>query len=99
MEIRQTDRYARWFASLRDVRAKARIDTRIRRVSLGNFGDCRSVGSSVQELRVDYGPGYRVYLLREGPALVVLLCGGDKARQQADIAEAQDLAADWKASR
>ena len=98
MQVRQTERYVRWFKSLRDVRAKARIDARIRRISLGNLGDSKSVGGGVQELRVDYGPGYRVYFLRQGMELIVLLCGGDKSRQQADIAEAQRLAADWKSA-
>lgn len=99
MRILQTDTYARWFAQLRDVRAKARIDARIRRVSLGNLGDSKSVGGGLHELRVDYGPGYRVYFLSKAGVLIVLLCGGDKSRQSVDIAEAQRIAAEWKGAQ
>ena len=91
-EVRQTDVYARWFAGLRDERARARINVRIRRLSLGNAGDVRPVGEGVSELRIDYGPGYRVYFVRQEPALVVLLAGGDKGRQLRDIATARQLA-------
>lgn len=96
VEIRQTETYARWFASLRDPRAKARIDVRIRRLSLGNPGDTKSVVGGVSELRIDYGPGYRLYYTRRGDTLVLLLTGGDKSRQQADIALAHTLAKQWK---
>ncbi|WP_267354957.1 MULTISPECIES: type II toxin-antitoxin system RelE/ParE family toxin [unclassified Methylobacterium] len=89
--IRQTEVYAAWFAGLRDERARARIDTRIRRVSLGNFGDVRAVGQGVSELRVDYGPGYRIYFAQRGSAIVLLLCGGDKRTQVRDIREAQSI--------
>lgn len=89
--IRQTEVYAAWFAGLRDERARARIDTRIRRVSLGNFGDVRAVGQGVSELRVDYGPGYRIYFAQRGSAIVLLLCGGDKRTQDRDIREAQSI--------
>lgn len=95
IEVHQTRTYARWFASLRDERAKARVLARVRRLSFGNFGDAKSVGGGVSELRIDYGPGYRLYFARRGTALVLLLTGGDKARQWADIAEARDLAAQW----
>lgn len=91
-EIRQTARYARWFASLRDGRARMRIEARIRRLSLGNFGDVRPVGEGVSEMRIDYGPGYRVYFVQRGAALVVLLAGGDKRTQDRDIAIARALA-------
>jgi len=92
IEIRQTDVYAKWYRTLRDANAKARIDIRIRRVSLGNFGDVKSVGEGVRELRIDYGPGYRVYFVQRGDALVMLLCGGDKRTQAKDIDAAKSMA-------
>ena len=92
IEVRQTEVYTRWFSRLRDRRARARIDLRIRRLSLGNPGDVRPVGAGVSELRIDYGPGYRVYFVRRGSALVILLAGGDKSSQQRDITRARDLA-------
>ena len=92
IEIRQTDVYAQWLEKLRDRQAKARIAIRIRRLSLGNPGDVRPVGGGVSELRIDYGPGYRVYFLKQGATLVVLLAGGDKSSQAADIAKARNLA-------
>ena len=97
IEVRQTEGYARGFASLRDQRAKARILARIRRLSVGNFGDTKSLAGGIGELRIDYGPGYRIYFARRGGALVILLTGGDKSRQQADIARARELAATWEA--
>jgi putative addiction module killer protein len=87
-EIRQTDAYVTWFDRLRDNMAKTRILLRIRRVSLGNFGDVKPVGEGVSELRVDYGAGYRVYFVRKGETLVVLLGGGDKRSQPHDIQKA-----------
>ncbi|WP_419932798.1 type II toxin-antitoxin system RelE/ParE family toxin [Candidatus Poriferisodalis sp.] len=93
VEVGQTDVYARWFAKLRDRQARLRIVARIRRLGLGHAGDVRSVGKGVSELRIDYGPGYRVYFTQRGQTLVVLLVGGDKDSQQRDIATAQELAA------
>ena len=91
-EVRQTDVFAAWFAALRDPEARARITVRIRRLSLGNPGDVRPVGSGVSEMRIDHGPGYRVYFIRRGEMVVVLLCGGDKRTQDRDIARALELA-------
>jgi putative addiction module killer protein len=92
MDVRQTQVFARWFESLRDRRARARIDARIRRLSLGNPGDVRPVGEGVSELRIDYGPGYRVYFVQREQTLVVLLAGGDKDSQTRDIKTALRLA-------
>ena len=92
IEVRQTDVFTDWFAGLRDREARARITVRIRRLSLGNPGDVKPVGSGVSEMRIDYGPGYRVYFVRRGNTIVVLLCGGDKRRQDRDIARALELA-------
>ena len=92
IEIRQTGVYARWFRRLRDREVRARIDIRIRRLSLGNPGDVRPVGGGVSELRIDYGPGYRVYFSRRGEAVIVLLAGGDKGSQDRDIRRALELA-------
>jgi putative addiction module killer protein len=91
-EIRQTDVYASWFSQLRDRQARARIDVRIRRLSLGNPGDVKPVGEGVSELRIDYGPGYRVYFIQRGTAIIVLLAGGDKRTQSRDIQTALELA-------
>ena len=90
--IRETDTYARWFARLKDRQARARILVRIRRLSLGNAGDAKTVGAGVSELRTGYGPGYRVYFVRRGETLIVLLGGGDKSTQAADIRAALSLA-------
>jgi len=92
IEIRQTDEYSRWFDRLRDRKARFRILTRIRRLSIGNAGDVRPVGEGVSELRIDYGPGYRVYFIQKGTVLAVLLAGGDKSTQECDIERAKKLA-------
>jgi putative addiction module killer protein len=91
-EIRQTEEYARWFSKLRDRQARARILARVRRLSLGNPGDVAPVGEGVSELRVDYGPGYRVYFKQHGDVWLVLLAGGDKRTQRRDIERAKELA-------
>jgi putative addiction module killer protein len=96
IEIRQTEGYARWFKKLRDRQARARIDVRIRRLSLGNPGDVRGVGEGVLELRIDYGPGYRVYYVHRERGVVILLAGGDKRTQDRDIASAHELARELK---
>jgi putative addiction module killer protein len=92
IEIRETEAFARWFARLKDREARSRILVRIRRLSLGNPGDVKPVGGGVSELRIDYGPGYRVYFVRRGEALIVLLGGGEKGRQAVDIRAALVLA-------
>jgi putative addiction module killer protein len=88
--------FGEWLASLHDERARAKIRVRLDRVSLGNFGDCHSVGEGVQELRIDYGPGYRVYFGQLGSTIVLLLCGGDKDTQARDIDLAKHY---WKEYR
>lgn len=92
IEVRQTAEYARWFRRLRDRQARVRILVRIRRLSLGNPGDMLWVGEGVFEMRIDYGPGYRIYGTREGERLVILLAGGDKHTQRQDIERAKKLA-------
>ena len=92
IEIRQTEAYDRWFERLRDRQARTRIDIRVRRLSLGNPGDVKPVGEGVSELRIDYGPGYRVYFVQRGQTLVILLAGGDKRTQDRDIKTAIELA-------
>ena len=91
-ELRQTERFARWLDGLRDLRGRARIQARIERLAAGNPGDVAPVGEGVSEMRVDIGPGYRVYFTRRGRAVIVLLAGGDKRTQAADIREALRLA-------
>ena len=81
--------FSEWLASLRDARAVGVVRSRLNRIRLGNFGDCKSVGGGVEELRIDFGPGYRVYYGREGSLVVVLLCGGSKKSQARDIVTAQ----------
>ncbi|MFM8364310.1 MAG: type II toxin-antitoxin system RelE/ParE family toxin [Verrucomicrobiota bacterium] len=92
IEIRKTEEFARWLDGLRDIRARARIQVRIERLALGNSGDWQPVGSGVSELRIHYGPGYRVYYIQRGRELVVLLAGGDKSSQAKDIKNALRLA-------
>ena len=88
IEVRQTDEFSSWLRHLRDANAVARIAGRIRRMEMGNPGDSRSVGQGVLEMRIDYGPGYRVYYVHRGAQIVILLCGGDKRTQQEDIKKA-----------
>lgn len=92
IEAQKTDVYVSWLDGLRDERARARVLVRVERLLAGNAGDVRPVGEGVSELRIDYGPGYRVYFVRRGQALVILLAGGDKGSQAADIRKALALA-------
>ena len=92
IEIRQTAEYEKWFASLKDRTARARVDIRIRRLSLGNLGIVEPVGEGVSELKIDHGPGYRVYFVQHGGHYVLLLAGGDKSTQARDIKKAKELA-------
>jgi putative addiction module killer protein len=92
IEIRKTELFAEWFNSLRDRQARVRIQARIDRAELGNFGDCKSVGNGVSEMRIHYGPGYRVYFVKRAEMLVILLAGGDKNSQSKDISTAINLA-------
>ena len=92
MEIRKTEVYAKWLDELRDIQARARILARVERLASGNPGDVRPVGEGVSELRIDYGPGYRVYYKRQGQQLVILLAGGDKRTQSRDVKNALRLA-------
>ena len=96
VEILKSDTFNRWMKKLRDRQAKARIEMSIRRLSLGNPGDVEPIGDGLSELRIDYGPGYRVYFMQRGEILIVLLCGGDKRTQKSDIEKAKSLAAEWK---
>jgi putative addiction module killer protein len=92
MEIRKTEVYAKWLDGLRDIRARARVLARVERLAAGNPGDSEPVGEGVSELRINYGPGYRVYYKQEGRMLLILLAGGDKSTQSRDIKRALRLA-------
>ena len=94
LEIVQTEAFSLWLERLRDVRARAKIAARVRRLALGNPGDVAPVGDGISELRIHYGPGYRVYFTMQGKTIVILLCGGDKGSQAKDIKRAKALAAD-----
>lgn len=96
IEIRETEVFSAWLLKLRDQAAKAAIAARIRRLAFGNPGDVAPVGGGLSELRIHHGPGYRVYYLRHGTKIIVLLCGGDKPSQQQDIRRAKAIAAFWK---
>ncbi len=98
VEIVKSDTFDRWLRKLRDPLARSRIEMRLRRLSLGNAGDVRPIGEGLSEMRIDYGPGYRVYYFQQGSVLVLLLCGGDKNSQQKDIGKAHGIATEWKDS-
>lgn len=90
--IYTTETFDTWFNALRDKMAQKRVQARIKRAELGNFGDCQPIGEGVSEMRIHYGPGYRLYFMQQGIEMVVLLAGGDKSTQQADIRLALELA-------
>lgn len=96
VEVLTTDDFDRWLRKLKDRQARLRILERIDRLTHGNPGDVKPVGRGVSELRLTYGPGYRIYYLHEGDRLILLLCGGDKSTQQADIERAHHLADEWR---
>lgn len=91
------DVFGEWLADLTDDRARAKVAARVLRLAAGNFGDCKSLRDGVWELRIDWGPGYRVYFAKEGRSIVLLLCGGDKRKQAADIEQAIGYWKDYKA--
>lgn len=97
VEVVQTGEFETWLKKLKDARSKARILRRLDRLAQGNPGDVRPIGKGLSELRLDVGPGYRVYYLQDGDMLVMLLCGGDKSTQQKDISKAHELAEQWRA--
>ena len=96
LELIQSQTFRRWLHGLKDRQARARVQAQLDRLALGNPGDTKPLGDGVSELRIDYGPGYRVYFQRRGPVIVVLLAGGDKRTQDADIKRAIRIAKDWK---
>jgi putative addiction module killer protein len=97
IEVIQSETFARWLGKLKDRAAVMRINARIRRLTeTGHFGDAKPVREGIREMRIDYGPGYRLYFLQSGPVLVVLLAGGDKGTQDADIKRAIEIAREWK---
>lgn len=95
-EIIQSDEFKAWHGGLRDPIARARVTSRIRLAEQGNLGDWKSLRDGVSEMRIDVGPGYRLYFMRRGNTVIVLLCGGDKRKQDADIGRAMELAKRWK---
>jgi putative addiction module killer protein len=96
LEVFKSATFDSWLEDLRDRQARARINARIRRLSLGNPGDVKALGSGVSEMRIDYGPGYRIYFKQYARVLVVLLCGGDKRTQDTDIRAAIEIAREWQ---
>ena len=96
VDVRETEEFSDWLSALRDARAKAKILVGIARLAAGNPGDVQSIGKGVSELRINYGPGYRVYYIHRGMRYVLLLAGGDKSTQKNDIAKAQRLAAQYQ---
>jgi putative addiction module killer protein len=94
--VRETENFKKWIRGLKDRIAQSIIIARVRRISAGNFGDVKPVGNDISELRIDYGPGYRVYFTRRGQEIIILLCGGDKSTQSRDIEAAKRIAENIK---
>ena len=95
IEIKQTETFRKWRTRLKDERARALIASRLDRLAFGHAGDAEPVGQGISEMRIHYGPGYRVYLQKQGDTIIVLLCGGDKSTQAKDIKTAKRLANEW----
>lgn len=95
IELKQTEVFEKWESKLKDKRLRLTIATRLNRLAYGNLGDVKPVGEGISELRIDYGPGYRIYFQRRGNRIIILLCGGDKKSQPKDIAAAKLLAKEW----
>ena len=95
IEFKQTETFRKWRIRLKDERIRALIASRLDRLAFGNAGDVKPVGGGISELRIDHGPGYRVYFMKRGNTIIILLCGGDKNTQTKDIQTAKRLAADW----
>ena len=95
IEFKQTETFRKWRTRLKNERARVLIASRLDRLAYGNAGDVRPVGAGISELRIDYGPGYRVYYRKQGSTIVILLCGGDKSTQAKDIKTAKRLAEEW----
>ncbi len=99
IDVVRTEDFEAWLTKLKDLRSRARIIRRLDRLSQGNPGDVRPIGKGLSELRIDVGPGYRVYYRQDGDTLILLLCGGDKSTQQKDIEKAHELAEQWRADK
>ena len=95
IEFKQTETFRRWRIRLKDERTRVLIASRLDRLAFGNAGDARPVGHGISELRIDYGPGYRIYFQRRGDTIIILLCGGDKSTQAKDIKTAKRLSKEW----
>ena len=96
IEFKQTETFRKWRSRLKDERARAMVASRLDRLAFGNPCDVKPIGQGISELRIDYGPGYRIYFHRRGNEIIILLCGGDKSTQAADIKTAKRLAEDWR---
>ena len=95
IELKQTETFRKWRMRLRDERTRGLIASRLDRLAYGHIGDVEPVGQSISEMRIHYGPGYRIYFQRQGDTIIVLLCGGDKSTQSKDIKTAKRLAGEW----